>query len=102
GSSLTAEALRRSLKEKLPEYMLPGSFMLLPALPLTPNGKIDRKALPVPPPEERLSEVELIIPRNDVESQVAEVWREVLQLREVGVADNFFDLGGHSLLAIQV
>ena len=90
------------LREKLPEYMIPSTFVILDELPLTPSGKVDRKALP--PPEDTRPDLEeqYLEPRTQVEGLVAQIWREVLKLDTVGVHDNFFELGGHSLLAIQI
>lgn len=76
--------------------------MLLEALPLNPSGKVDRKALPAPE-QTRLALAEgFVAPRDTVELQLAQIWEDVLQIRPVGVNDNFFDLGGHSLLAVQL
>lgn len=95
--------LRSLLKEKLPEYMVPSSFMILDALPLTPNCKVDRKALPAPYLSEAVStETEFVAPRNEVETQLSEIWTQVLRVKQVGVDDNFFDLGGNSLLTAQL
>ncbi|HIK04822.1 MAG TPA: amino acid adenylation domain-containing protein [Trichormus sp. M33_DOE_039] len=93
--------LRSFLKDKLPGYMMPNAFMLLPALPLTPNGKVDRVALPVPNLELSRT-VSFVPPRTAEEEIIAAIMAEVLGLEEIGVYDNFFDLGGHSLLATQV
>jgi len=90
------------LKEKLPEYMVPGVLMELQALPLTPNGKVDRKALPDVEAQARDSAAEYVLPRNDLEKAIAAIWREVLHVDTVSIHDNFFDLGGHSLHTIQV
>src|SRR5436305_7950486 len=95
---VAVEELRRSLRERLPEHMVPSFFVLLPALPLTPNGKVDRKALPAP---ER-AEGGYLAPRTPVEEVVAGIWAEVLGRDRVGANDHFFDMGGHSLLAMQV
>ncbi|HVR95631.1 MAG TPA: amino acid adenylation domain-containing protein, partial [Thermoanaerobaculia bacterium] len=92
--------LRRFLKDRLPEYMVPSAFVLLDELPLTPHGKVDRAALPVP--EAPRAEAAYRAPRNPIETELAEVWAELLGAERVGVLDNFFDLGGHSLLATQV
>src|SRR6185503_13529589 len=92
--------LRRALREKLPEYMVPSVFVMLDALPLTPNGKVDRKRLPVP--ERVHAEAEYVAPRTAIEAVIASIWSEVLRLDRVGIYDNFFELGGHSLLATQV
>jgi amino acid adenylation domain-containing protein len=99
--NLTA-ALRTLLKTKLPDYMVPSYFVLLAELPLTPNGKIDRKALPLPDRSYLGSEQARSAPRNQVEEQLARIWKELLELEQVGVTDNFFELGGHSLLAVRL
>jgi hypothetical protein len=81
--------------------MVPSNILFMEGFPLTPNGKVDRKAMPAPSEMEKTSEAQYVAPTNDLESQIAEVWREVLYLEQVGVHDNFFDLGGHSLLVVQ-
>jgi aryl carrier-like protein len=73
----------------------------LPALPLTPNGKVDRKALPAPSAA-RSARAAYVAPQSQLEQQIADVWRQVLKVEQVGVNDNFFDMGGHSLLMVQV
>ncbi|HSF40227.1 MAG TPA: amino acid adenylation domain-containing protein, partial [Thermoanaerobaculia bacterium] len=93
------DALRQALRQRLPDYMMPATFVTLAALPLTPNGKVDRKALPAPAWH---GEEEYLPPRTPVEEILAGIWAELLGLERVGVADHFFDLGGHSLLATQV
>ena len=98
--SLIAE-LRAFLRSRLPEYMLPASFVLLEALPQTASGKVDRAALPAP--ADRAEQAQTYVPpRTVAEARVAQIWAEVLGLERVGVDDNFFALGGHSLLAAQV
>ena len=94
--------LRRHLKHKLPEYMIPSLFVRLDALPLTNSGKVDRRALPAPEPGQEEREEAYVAPRSVVEEMLASIWSEVLGGVKVGVNDNFFDLGGHSLLATQV
>ncbi|HVB29717.1 MAG TPA: amino acid adenylation domain-containing protein [Terriglobia bacterium] len=98
----TADDLRRFLKDKLPDHMVPSVFVLLDALPLLPNGKIDRGALPAPDRSRPDLEKDSIAPRDDLELQLAHIWEEVLGVRPVGVRDNFFELGGHSLLAVRL
>ncbi|KOP63787.1 hypothetical protein AMS62_00005, partial [Bacillus sp. FJAT-18019] len=96
---LSRAELRAYLKTQLPEYMIPAYLVELETLPLTPNGKVDTRALPDPEVE---SEASYVVPRTLDEQQVAEIFSEVLGVKQVGVHDSFFDLGGHSLLATQV
>jgi hypothetical protein len=95
------DALRAHLGASLPEFMVPSAFCVLDALPLTPNGKIDRKALPAPEQLAPQSKAEYKAPESDLERVIADTWKSVLKLDDVGVNDNFFDLGGHSLLVVQ-
>ncbi len=88
------------LGECLPDYMIPTHFVKLAELPLTPNGKIDRNALS--PSDERLGAAPYEAPRDETEERLAEIWQEVLEIKHVGVKDNFFRLGGHSLAAMNV
>jgi len=94
--------LRKFLKERLPEYMIPSAFVILEALPLSPNGKLDRRALPAAEALRPTLEAAFIAPNTKVEQLIATAWREVLNLEKVGINDNFFDLGGHSLLLFKV
>ncbi|RON67089.1 non-ribosomal peptide synthetase [Pseudomonas fluorescens] len=95
------EALRAHVLERLPEYMVPGAFVLLDALPLTPNDKVDRKALPEPGVDALISRP-YVAPQGETETTMARVWAEVLGVEQVGRHDNFFELGGHSLLAVRL
>jgi amino acid adenylation domain-containing protein len=95
-------ALRAALQSHLPAYMVPGAFVWLQALPLTPNGKLDRRALPAPEQDRAALATDFRPPRTPTEVLLANLWRELLGLDQVGVADNFFDLGGHSLLATRL
>jgi amino acid adenylation domain-containing protein len=94
--------LRAYLRERLPEYMVPQTLVLLAQLPLTANGKIDRKASSSPDFTAAGPERTFIAPRDHTEQTVAAIWSEVLGLQEISVDDNFFNIGGHSLLATQV
>jgi amino acid adenylation domain-containing protein/non-ribosomal peptide synthase protein (TIGR01720 family) len=94
--------LRRALKEKLPDYMVPSAFVVLEALPTTPNGKVDRQALPPPDMVRSQSVGTFVAPRTTAENILAGIWAEVLVLERVGIHDNFFELGGDSILSIQV
>jgi amino acid adenylation domain-containing protein len=98
----TISELNDFLRQKLPAYMVPANFVFLEALPLTSNGKIDRGKLPDPDPSRPEQESSFVAPRTPVEELLAEIWGDVLNLRQVGVHDNFFELGGHSLLLTQV
>ncbi|MFP5289313.1 MAG: condensation domain-containing protein, partial [Thermoanaerobaculia bacterium] len=89
--------LRSFLRARLPEYMVPSSFVFLDALPLTPNRKVDRRALPEPAREE-VEETEL----SPTEEMLAAIWSEVLGVDRLGPSDDFFGLGGHSLKVTQV
>ncbi|MBZ5554816.1 MAG: amino acid adenylation domain-containing protein [Acidobacteriia bacterium] len=91
--------LRALLKQKLPDYMVPGTFVILDSLPLNPNGKVDRRALPVPDASRPDLEEKYAAPRHPVEEVLVGILGEVLGLERVGIHDNFFELGGHSLMA---
>ncbi|MDF5714579.1 MAG: non-ribosomal peptide synthetase [Rhizonema sp. NSF051] len=95
-------ALRSFLCNKLPEYMVPATFVFLDAMPLSPNGKINRFALPVPNSVRQEAENTFVAPRYELERRMTQIWEEVLDIQPIGVRDNFFDLGGHSLLAIRL
>lgn len=99
-AAATGSELRRWLRQSLPDYMVPHIFVELAALPLTSNGKVDRKALP--PPEAEASGRRIVPPRTDIERAIASIWQELLDVRDVSIADNFFDLGGQSLQAAQM
>ena len=98
----TPEVLRQYLQQRLPEYMLPSVFVALTELPRLPNGKIDRRSLPAPSGLRPELRGEYVAPRNEIESELAQIWTAVLRVERVGINDNFFELGGHSLLATQV
>jgi amino acid adenylation domain-containing protein/non-ribosomal peptide synthase protein (TIGR01720 family) len=94
--------LRAYLQERLPDYMIPSSLVLMDALPLTPNGKLDLRALTPPDPVRSDLTDRYVEPATPVESRLAQIWAQVLGLDRVGVHDNFFELGGDSILSIQV
>jgi amino acid adenylation domain-containing protein len=101
-SVLSITDLRGLLSQKLPGYMIPSAFVVLDALPLTLNGKVDRPKLLLIGGSRPSLDQGFVEPRSEIEELVAQVWREVLKLENVGVHDNFFELGGHSLLATRV
>jgi amino acid adenylation domain-containing protein len=94
--------LRRHLGERLPDYMVPSSFVFLDAMPLTATGKVDRRALPPPEGIRPAIDASFVAARSSLEQQLAAIWAEVLGLDRVGVNDGFRELGGDSLLAMQV
>jgi amino acid adenylation domain-containing protein len=102
GQAPTASELRRFLAENLPDYMLPSAFVTMDALPLTPNGKVDREALPAPDRAAAGPESVRVAPRTPTERALADIWRSLLDVEQVGIHDNFFELGGQSLLALQM
>ena len=102
GSSLAADELRSFLRASLPSYMVPAALVPLPALPRTVSGKVDPMALPAPREEAAGPSASGEAPRTGLEQSIAEIWREVLGVEQVGIEDNFFDRGGHSLLLIRV
>jgi acyl-coenzyme A synthetase/AMP-(fatty) acid ligase len=97
-----AESCRAHLRGRLPEYMLPTTYVSLAGLPRTPNNKLDRKALPAPEGTGAEPGTEYVAPRTATERAVAEVFAEVLSRSDVGVREDFFEAGGHSLLATRV
>jgi aspartate racemase len=99
--AVTSQELRGLLKEKLPDYMVPSTFVILDTLPLTLTGKIDRRALPAPDKTPRSIDVNFVAPRTPTEEVLTAIWTEVLGVQS-GIYDNFFEVGGHSLLATQV
>jgi amino acid adenylation domain-containing protein/FkbM family methyltransferase len=97
---LTPGSLRRSLKARLPQFMVPPTFVLLDALPLTSNGKVDRQALPTVGGPSRPAP-DVARPRTETEKALAAIWSDLLKVESIGVNDDFFDLGGQSLVAIK-
>ncbi len=97
-----AAALRQFLKQKLPDYMVPAAFMHLEKFPLSPNGKVDRRALAAMETSRTETASHSAPPRTQAEQDIARIWRETLEISQVGLADNFFDLGGNSLSLARV
>ena len=106
--TISIEAIRKELAEKLPQYMMPAFIYARDELPLTHNGKIDKKCLleqhkntPVHSADSPLASAH-VAPRNAIEEQLGEIWKDVLGLKWVGIFDNFFELGGDSILSLQI
>ncbi|MBW7476454.1 amino acid adenylation domain-containing protein [Paenibacillus oenotherae] len=98
---IPVRALRDYMSAELPAYMIPSFFIRLPQIPVTSNGKVDRGALPQPQSQVR-SDAAYEPPANDIEAELVEMWKALLELDTIGVNDNFFELGGHSLLAVKL
>jgi len=98
----TISALRRALSDKLPEYMIPSSFVFLDALPTTPTGKVDRGRLPLTGRTRPALDAVFVRPRSECERSLTKIWQDVLRIDKIGIDDNFFDLGGNSLRLAEV
>ncbi len=96
------DALRHFMVQMLPGYMIPSAFVQIDELPVTPNGKVDRQALPLPGRGQKESEKAVVPPHTKTQKEIEKIWREILNLDEIGIHDNFFSLGGHSLHATRV
>ncbi|ARU63054.1 hypothetical protein CBW65_20300 [Tumebacillus avium] len=101
-AGVTTQELRAFLKAKLPDYMVPPFLLTLDRLPLTANGKVDRKALPLPGDLDFERDTAFVAPTSAAEAKLAAIWEELLDIRPVGIKDNFFSLGGHSILAVRL
>ncbi|WP_408955077.1 amino acid adenylation domain-containing protein [Natroniella sp. ANB-PHB2] len=93
--------LKDFLADQLPDYMIPSYFIQLEEMPLNQNGKIDRKELPKPN-KNVIKNVEYVAPKNEMERKLVDIWSEILNLKQIGTEENFFDLGGNSLAAMQL
>jgi len=98
---LTTSELRSFLLDRLPDYMIPSSFVSLDSLPLT-NGKLDRTRLPVPDRCRPELATRYVAPRNELERHLVALWEDNLDVCPIGIEDDFFDLGGYSLLAAKL
>ena len=97
-----AGELRQQLRAKLPEAMVPTSYWRIERMPLLPSGKVNRAELGGAGGVLLGDEQEQVGARNEVEAKLAEIWRELLKVEQVGMEQNFFELGGHSLLVLQL
>ncbi|HLH57415.1 MAG TPA: amino acid adenylation domain-containing protein, partial [Verrucomicrobiae bacterium] len=98
----TVSDIREHLLKKIPEYMVPALFLFLDSLPLTTNGKVDRRALPSPDKTRPELGSKFVAPRTDLETTLAGIWSEVLEIDKVGIHDNLFELGGDSIRSITI
>lgn len=93
--------LAHHVAARLPTPMHPAAFVLLERLPQTPNGKVERKALPAPEAKRTLRARAYVAPQDDLQEEIASVWRDLLHVDQIGIHDNFFEAGGNSLLLVQ-
>ena len=101
GAVPNASTLNDFIRHKLPDYMIPSTYVILSSLPMT-NGKLDRHRLPKPDNKRPALHTPYTSPRSSVEETLARIWAEVLGVHPIGIHDNFFDLGGHSLAATRI
>lgn len=99
---LAAPELRRYVRSKLPDAMVPVEYLRLNRLPLLPSGKVNRQALASADAILLVDGENRIAPRNEMEIRLAAIWSELLKMDDIGVEQNFFELGGHSLLVLQM
>ncbi len=97
---IESSVLKEYLSGVLPNYMVPSILVEMNEFPLNASGKIDKKALPVP--ELNVDKSKILLPRNEFEIQVLNIWKELLELEDIGINDNFFDVGGNSILLIRM
>jgi amino acid adenylation domain-containing protein len=102
GAVVEPSSLRAHLKQGLPDYMIPAAYVRMESLPLTLNGKLDTRALPRPSRADLTVVSAVVAPRTKTEQWLASIWREMLDVSQIGIQDDFFLLGGHSLLAMQL
>ncbi|MGW6406221.1 amino acid adenylation domain-containing protein [Streptomyces vinaceus] len=102
GVEPVVEPFRQALRAKVPAYMVPARFVFLDAMPVNSSGKVDKKALPLPAADRLGSATDYVAPGTPAEVVLAEVWRTVLGIEQVGVHDDFFALGGSSLSTVRV
>ncbi|MBA4602106.1 non-ribosomal peptide synthetase [Thermoactinomyces mirandus] len=100
-TEIETASLRKRLRQKLPDYMMPSYFVELDSIPLTANGKVDKRSLPKPDFTDQTSE-NYAEPTTETEAILVRVWQEVLGIERVGIHDNFFELGGDSIKAIRI
>ncbi len=102
GEEMDPSVLRNHCRRKLPEYMIPVAFVPMREWPLTDNKKLNRAALPAPDQDASVAKTTYVAPRNERERILTEVWSQVMEIKEVGIDDNFFDLGGDSILSLRL
>lgn len=100
GKEVESNFFKKSLRNKLPEYMVPTAFVGMKKFPLTATLKVDRKKLPTPDLSRNELETGFVAPRTEMEKTLAKIWSGTIGVQNIGINDNFFELGGHSLIAV--
>ena len=100
--TLNTGEVKQYLQSYLPAYMIPDAFVFLDNFPLKSSGKIDRNAFPNPQRTDFSAREHIVLPKDEIEKQILQVWKDILGKNQISTDDNFFDLGGHSLLATQI
>ena len=98
--SVSEREIREFALSRMAEYKTPARVLVLDDIPKGPTGKPQRAGL-----AEKLKDLlksDFVAPRDELEKHLVEIWKRVLDVKSVGIRDNFFDLGGHSLLAVQL
>ncbi|MFI5158591.1 MAG: amino acid adenylation domain-containing protein [Sphingobacteriales bacterium] len=105
-SNIDTESAKAELKQmlaaELPDYMIPNDIEFISLIPVTPNGKIDKSALPIPISQNAESKKGYVAPNTETEKQLAEIWQNLMGIKQISIESDFFALGGRSLLAVQV
>lgn len=96
------QELREKLKMVLAGYMIPSAFVPLKKIPMTVNGKVDKRSLEAPERQHFAGGQDVILPENELEERLLEIWENVLKMSPISVEDDFFDIGGHSLIAVEL
>jgi hypothetical protein len=100
--TLTVVDIHSWLSALLPPYMIPAHFIQLFTLPVTVNGKVDKKALPDPGTGGIAGSSVYAAPANELEEKLVGIWEQLLNRKDIGVTDNFFEVGGNSIKIIQL
>jgi aspartate racemase len=100
--SINHQELRQFLQSRLPDYMIPTVFITVEAFPLSPNGKVDRERLLLLLTDENLIDSDIQAPTNAIETQLTQIWQDILGISPISITDNFFDVGGHSLQVVRL
>ncbi len=101
-TTVTQAELHRFVKERLPDYMLPGAWVFLNEFPLTPSGKINQLVLPAPDQDLLEHKLTYHAPNDELELRLVKLWEHLLEISPIGIDDNFFEIGGHSMLVVRL